>query len=61
MHGYEIASAIQRTSDDVLLVEQESLYPALRRMLVKGLGESVLGHNRRESTGALLPIDCAGG
>jgi len=36
MHGYEIANAIQRTSDDVLHVEEGSLYPALQRMLMKG-------------------------
>lgn len=36
MHGYEIASYIQRTSDDVLQVEEGSLYPALQRMLMKG-------------------------
>jgi PadR family transcriptional regulator, regulatory protein PadR len=36
MHGYEIANAIQAISDDVLTVEEGSLYPALQRMLVKG-------------------------
>lgn len=36
MHGYEIASAIQQTSEDVLQVEEGSLYPALQRMLLKG-------------------------
>ena len=36
LHGYEIASSIQRTSDDVLQVEEGSLYPALQRMLIKG-------------------------
>lgn len=36
MHGYEIAAAIQRLSQDVLQVEEGSLYPALQRMLVKG-------------------------
>ena len=36
MHGYEIANAIQRASDDILLVEEGSLYPALQRMLIKG-------------------------
>lgn len=36
MHGYEIANAIQRTSDDILQVEEGSLYPALQRMLIKG-------------------------
>lgn len=36
MHGYQIASSIQRVSDDVLQVEEGSLYPALQRMLIKG-------------------------
>jgi transcriptional regulator len=36
LHGFEIAEAIQRTSADVLQVEEGSLYPALQRMLMKG-------------------------
>src|SRR4029077_1814607 len=36
MHGYQIANSIQRISDDVLQVEEGSLYPALQRMLIKG-------------------------
>ena len=36
MHGYGIAQFIQQTSEDVLQVEEGSLYPALQRMLVKG-------------------------
>lgn len=36
LHGFEIASEIQRTSEDVLQVEEGSLYPALQRMLLKG-------------------------
>jgi PadR family transcriptional regulator PadR len=36
LHGYEIADSIQRTSDNVLQVEEGSLYPALQRMLIKG-------------------------
>jgi len=36
MHGYGIAQHIQRTSEDVLQVEEGSLYPALQRMLIKG-------------------------
>lgn len=36
LHGFEIAEAIQQTSDDVLRVEEGSLYPALQRMLIKG-------------------------
>jgi PadR family transcriptional regulator PadR len=36
LHGYEIANSIQRISDQVLQVEEGSLYPALQRMLLKG-------------------------
>src|SRR5262245_46496162 len=36
LHGFEIAEAIRERSDDVLYVEEGSLYPALQRLLVKG-------------------------
>jgi PadR family transcriptional regulator PadR len=36
MHGYAIAERIQQRSDDVLVVEEGSLYPALYRMEEKG-------------------------
>jgi transcriptional regulator len=36
LHGYGIAQHIQRMSEDVLQVEEGSLYPALQRMLIKG-------------------------
>jgi PadR family transcriptional regulator PadR len=36
MHGYGIAQAIKRQSDDVLTVEEGSLYPALQRLLLQG-------------------------
>ena len=36
MHGYGIAQRIQNASDDVLSVEEGSLYPALQRLLRKG-------------------------
>jgi len=35
-HGHTIARAIERRSDDVLQVEQGSLYPALHRLLKSG-------------------------
>ena len=35
LHGYAIAQQIKRSSDDVLQVEEGSLYPALQRMLAK--------------------------
>jgi len=36
MHGYGIAQRIKQLSDEVLEVEEGSLYPALQRMLIKG-------------------------
>ena len=36
LHGYGIAQAIKRLSDEVLTVEEGSLYPALQRLLVQG-------------------------
>jgi PadR family transcriptional regulator PadR len=42
-HGHGIATAIQRTSDDVLLVDHGSLYPALQRLERAGLISSDWG------------------
>jgi transcriptional regulator len=36
MHGYGIAQQLQRLTDDVIKVEDGSLYPALQRMRQKG-------------------------
>jgi PadR family transcriptional regulator PadR len=35
-HGHAIAKAIERRSEDVLFVEQGSLYPALHRLIKHG-------------------------
>src|SRR5438309_11955513 len=35
-HGHAIAKAIERGSEDVLQVEEGSLYPALHRLLKRG-------------------------
>ena len=55
MHGYAIAQHIERCSEDVLTVEQGSLYPALERLLKKGWvtakwGESPTGRKARYYT-----------
>jgi PadR family transcriptional regulator PadR len=36
LHGYALAQAIKRASDDLVHVEEGSLYPALQRMLKAG-------------------------
>jgi transcriptional regulator len=43
MHGYAIASRIQQASDDLLKVEEGSLYPALHRMERRGWIEAQWG------------------
>ena len=43
LHGYRIAQKIRDLSDDVLRIEEGSLYPALYRMEQKGLIESEWG------------------
>jgi transcriptional regulator len=50
-HGYGIAERIQQLSDDVLTVEEGSLYPALQRMLIKGwvVGEWRQSENNRRA------------
>jgi PadR family transcriptional regulator PadR len=56
MHGYSIAQRIQQRSDDVLVVEEGSLYPALYRMEDKGWISSEWGksdNNRRAKFYAL--------
>jgi PadR family transcriptional regulator PadR len=35
-HGHAIVKAIERNSEEVLLVEQGSLYPALHRLIQRG-------------------------
>ncbi len=49
-HGHAIAKAIEQNSDDVLLVEQGSLYPALHRLIKRGwiaVEEGTSENNRR--------------
>ena len=43
MHGYALVKHIKQVSDDLLQVEEGSLYPALQRMLREGWLESEVG------------------
>ena len=59
LHGYEIANWIERVSDEVLQVEEGSLYPALQRMLIKGWVKAkwgVTAGNRRARYYRLTPL-----
>lgn len=43
MHGYALAKHIKQVSDNLLQIEEGSLYPALQRMLREGWLESESG------------------
>jgi len=59
LHGFEIARWIEQVSEDVLQVEEGSLYPALQRMLIKGWVKAQWGvttGNRRARYYRLTPL-----
>ena len=50
LHGHAIAKTIERNSEEVLQVEQGSLYPALHRLIKRGwitFEEGISENNRR--------------
>jgi transcriptional regulator len=58
IHGHAIAKAIERNSEDVLQVEQGSLYPALHRLIRRGwiaAQEGISENNRRAKFYRLTP------
>ena len=58
LHGYALAQHIKQSSDDLLQVEEGSLYPALQRMLKAGWVKAAWGisaTNRRVRTYQLTP------
>jgi PadR family transcriptional regulator len=57
-HGHAIAKAIEFNSDEVLQVEQGSLYPALHRLIKRGwisVEEGTSENNRRAKFYKLTP------
>ena len=57
-HGHAIAKAIEFNSDDVLQVEQGSLYPALHRLIRRGwisFEDGASENNRRAKFYRLTP------
>ena len=57
-HGHAIAKAIEHSSDDVLLVEEGSLYPALHRLIKRGwisFEEGMSENNRKAKFYRLTP------
>src|SRR5215212_3515572 len=60
LHGFEIAEAIERTSGNVLHVEEGSLYPALQRMLIKGWLKDQWGRTAENRRARYYAVTAAG-
>ncbi len=60
MHGYALAQLIKRASDDLLQIEEGSLYPALQRMLKAGWVAAEWGVSARNRRIRIYKITPAG-
>ena len=60
MHGYALAQHIKDISDDLLQIEEGSLYPALQRMLKTGWLESETGLSPRNRPVRIFKVTAAG-
>src|SRR6201986_3989159 len=59
-HGHTIAKVIERTSEDVLEVEQGSLYPALHRLEDRGWLSSYWGASENNRKAKYYRLTAAG-
>ena len=59
-HGHTIAKVIERTSEDVLEVEQGSLYPALHRLEDRGWVSSYWGSSENNRKAKFYRLTAAG-
>jgi PadR family transcriptional regulator len=60
MHGYAITSHIQRVSDDLLRVEEGSLYPALHRMEQAGWVKAEWGMTEKNREARFYSLTATG-
>jgi len=60
LHGYGIVQFIQQSSDDELLVEEGSLYPALQRLELNGWIDGVWGVTSNNRRARIYKITSAG-
>lgn len=59
-HGHTIAHVIEHTSDDVLQIEQGSLYPALHRLEDRGWVSSSWGASENNRRARFYRLTAAG-
>ena len=60
LHGYGIVQFIQQSSDNELLVEEGSLYPALQRLELNGWIDGVWGVTPNNRRARIYKITAAG-
>jgi PadR family transcriptional regulator, regulatory protein PadR len=60
LHGYAIAQHIQQTSDELLQIEEGTLYPALQRLLREGWVEAEWGVSKTNRRVRIYKITPAG-
>ena len=60
LHGYAIAQRIRRESDDLLRVEEGSLYPALQRLLLEKWVTAAWGLSARNRRVRLYTLTAVG-
>ncbi len=60
LHGYAITSLIRRQTDEALLVEEGTLYPALWRLESKGLVEAEWGLSENNRKAKFYRLTSAG-
>jgi PadR family transcriptional regulator PadR len=60
LHGYALTSHIQTVSDDLLRVEEGSLYPALHRMEREGWLKSQWGTTEKNREARFYSLTAAG-
>ena len=60
LHGYGIVQFIQQSSEDELLIEEGSLYPALQRLELNGWIEGVWGVTANNRRARIYRITAAG-
>ena len=60
MHGYALSQRLKDISEDYLLIEEGSLYPALQRMLKSGWLKTELGVSARNRPVRIFKVTEAG-
>ena len=61
MHGYALVQQIKRTSNDVLQIEEGSLYPALQRLLKEDFVKAEWGISSTNRRVRIYKLTAAGG